>query len=326
MISTANRRARLFAIMTLAAALPSQLAVGSEVPEVEFSDVLGAAGVQRLSDLRGAALLVEFWATWCGPCKAQIPHLRNLHDKLAGDGLVVVAISDEALAKVQPFAEQNQMTYPIAIARNAMRDWGVRGIPHAFLIAPDGKVAWSGHPGTLTEATITPHLALAVSPLQRLTEQLAPVQDLLDLRQRGKALAMLGTLRKTDKLTELSAKRAAKVEQGMQAQLAALTARAAASKTPFTRALALQELAKDWAGTPAAATAREELQALAKDAGAEVAAAEHTLQAERLTAKREFEAATAAWQKVVETGSSEASKRATAALDKLRENRERGNR
>jgi len=101
-------------------------------------------------------LLMEFWATWCPPCRESIPHLNAIYDQYHPKGLSVVGISNEDAAKVQAFMRQVPMKYPVAL--DPQMRYGsalnVHAIPHAFLVNRAGKVVWDGHPMTLTEADI----------------------------------------------------------------------------------------------------------------------------------------------------------------------------
>ncbi|MBN2508129.1 MAG: TlpA family protein disulfide reductase [Verrucomicrobia bacterium] len=98
--------------------------------------------------------VVEFWATWCGPCKTSIPHLSELQKKLKDKGVVIVGISDEAPSKVRPYVERmgEKMSYTVACDDNRksfadyMGAYNQRGIPTAFVVGKDGKVIWVGHP------------------------------------------------------------------------------------------------------------------------------------------------------------------------------------
>ena len=98
--------------------------------------------------------VVEFWATWCGPCRQSIPHLNELQKKLKNKGVVVVGVSDEAPDTVKPFVKKMgvQMEYAVACddARqtyaNYMDAYGYNGIPTAFVVGKDGRVIWHGHP------------------------------------------------------------------------------------------------------------------------------------------------------------------------------------
>lgn len=108
-----------------------------------------------LAEARGKkVIVVEFWATWCGPCKVSIPHLTELQKKFANRGVVVIGVSDEEPSTVKPFVNEqgDKMNYTVAIDRNRatsaayMEKFGQNGIPHAFVIDKEGRIAWHGHP------------------------------------------------------------------------------------------------------------------------------------------------------------------------------------
>ncbi len=101
-----------------------------------------------LASLKGKVVVVEFWATWCGPCVAGIPHLNDLHKKHAGDGLVILSLTDQTGAPVEKFVDGkgDGMSYAVGLGSEAGAAYGVTGIPHAFLIGRDGKLIWHGHP------------------------------------------------------------------------------------------------------------------------------------------------------------------------------------
>jgi len=101
-----------------------------------------------------AVYVVEFWATWCGPCRVSIPHLTALQKKMKDKGVVVVGISDETPATVKPFVNQmaDKMDYTVACDKSAqtaaayLGAYGVNTIPTAFIVGKDGRVLWLGHP------------------------------------------------------------------------------------------------------------------------------------------------------------------------------------
>lgn len=108
-----------------------------------------------LADVKGKKIIVvEFWATWCGPCRTSIPHLTELQKKFADRGVVVIGVSDEDASKVRSFADQmgEKMDYTVAVDNNRrtsqgyMTAYGQNGIPHAFIVDLEGRVAWHGHP------------------------------------------------------------------------------------------------------------------------------------------------------------------------------------
>jgi cytochrome c biogenesis protein CcmG/thiol:disulfide interchange protein DsbE len=107
-------------------------------------------------DLTGKPLLVEFWATWCPPCRTSIPHLNEIYAKYKAKGLQIVGITDENEATVKKFQKQIPMDYNVAINTpgSIYEQFGIKAIPTAFLINKSGKIVWTGHPMDLTEGEI----------------------------------------------------------------------------------------------------------------------------------------------------------------------------
>jgi peroxiredoxin len=95
-----------------------------------------------LKDLKGKVVLVNFWATWCPPCRKEMPDLESFYRKFQDQGFVVLGISDEDVAKVAPFIEKNKYNYPILLdpGRKANQDFRVEGIPKSFLYDREGKL------------------------------------------------------------------------------------------------------------------------------------------------------------------------------------------
>jgi thiol-disulfide isomerase/thioredoxin len=97
--------------------------------------------------------VVEFWATWCPPCRASIPHLTEVQKRFKDKNVIVVGISDEKEETVTPFVKKmgSKMDYRVAIDQNRktatgyMEAYGINGIPHAFVVR-ETKVIWQGHP------------------------------------------------------------------------------------------------------------------------------------------------------------------------------------
>ena len=118
-----------------------------------------AAKLEFLGDkpaLTGQPLLIEFWATWCPPCRASIAHLNELNKQYHGRGLQIVGITGEDKAVVERFRERTPMDYAVALdADQALAtEFQVETIPQAWLLDKDGRVVWSGHPMELDEQTI----------------------------------------------------------------------------------------------------------------------------------------------------------------------------
>lgn len=96
----------------------------------------------KLSDFRGKVVLVNFWATWCPPCRKEMPDLDSLYAQFQPKGFVVLAISDEQMDKVAPFLKAHPVAYPILLdpGRKVNELFSVEGIPKSFVYDRDGKL------------------------------------------------------------------------------------------------------------------------------------------------------------------------------------------
>ena len=106
--------------------------------------------------------VVDFWATWCPPCRKNIPELTELQKRFAGNGVIIVGISDEQPAKVAEFvsAQGSGMDYHVAVdsSQRSMNNWhtafGATGIPHAFIVGTNGLIWWHDNPSGTLERTL----------------------------------------------------------------------------------------------------------------------------------------------------------------------------
>ena len=96
----------------------------------------------HLRDLQGKVVLVNFWATWCPPCRKEMPDLQSLYDKYKDQGFLVLAISDEETAKVSPFIAERKISYPVLLdpGRKVNDTFVVEGIPKSFVYDRNGKL------------------------------------------------------------------------------------------------------------------------------------------------------------------------------------------
>jgi thiol-disulfide isomerase/thioredoxin len=141
----------LLSLVGCAGSTPSR--VGQMAPEIAAGKWLNSPPL-TLAGLRGQVVVVEFWATWCGPCRQSIPHLKELNAKFSAKGLKLVSLTSEHPEAVEPFAKEMGMNYPIGIDSPTADSYGVQGIPHAVVVDKAGKIAWEGHPMSGLDAAI----------------------------------------------------------------------------------------------------------------------------------------------------------------------------
>jgi peroxiredoxin len=96
----------------------------------------------RLKNLRGKVVLVNFWATWCPPCRKEMPDLEELSHRFKDQGLVVLSVSDEDVGKVKPFIANGHFSYPVLLdpGGKIAERFHVHGIPKTFVYDRDGKL------------------------------------------------------------------------------------------------------------------------------------------------------------------------------------------
>ena len=109
----------------------------------DFTLPLIEGGQLRLSSYRGKVVLLDFWATWCVPCREQIPHFVELQQKYGDRGLQIIGVSmDDSADPVRPFVHQFRVNYPVVMGTADVGSayGGVLGLPIAFLLDREGRI------------------------------------------------------------------------------------------------------------------------------------------------------------------------------------------
>jgi thiol-disulfide isomerase/thioredoxin len=160
------------ALAVAASTAEAKLTVGDPAPKLQVAKWVQGDPVKAFDT--NHVYIVEFWATWCGPCRVSIPHLNELWQKFKGQGLIAIGqdVWEPDDSGVAPFVKKmgDQMTYRVALddksreTKGAMAaTWmdaaGQNGIPTAFVINRQGRIAWIGHPMGLDEKILESVLA-----------------------------------------------------------------------------------------------------------------------------------------------------------------------
>jgi peroxiredoxin len=117
------------------------LNVGDIAPD--FSYTLPDGSTQRLSDLRGQKVMVNFWATWCPPCMAEMPDIQQAYEQYHDEGFMVLAVNrNEELGQISTFAQEMGLSIPLVAdpAGNIGDAYGARNLPTTYFINTDGTI------------------------------------------------------------------------------------------------------------------------------------------------------------------------------------------
>ena len=119
------------------------LALMLAAPPLDLADAAGAR--HRLADYRGKVVLVNFWATWCEPCREEMPSIERLRNSLKGEPFEVLAVNlAEPLSRIEKFVAQLPLGFPLLRDRDgaAGKAWRAKLLPASFLIGRDGRIRY----------------------------------------------------------------------------------------------------------------------------------------------------------------------------------------
>ena len=115
--------------------------IGKLAPSFQLDDIDGKS--VSLSDFRGKPVLINFWATWCYPCRSEMPYIQQIYDEWSGQGLVVLAINiGESSSQVERFIQSYNLSFPVLldVAGNVAEQYNIRYIPRTYFIDGSGTI------------------------------------------------------------------------------------------------------------------------------------------------------------------------------------------
>lgn len=166
-----------------------ELVVGKPFPKLDFAAIDGSQ--VSISDMKGKVVVVEFWATWCGPCVKETPRMKAMYDKWHDKGLEIVGISlDSDRQKLQSYLAENGITWPQYFDGKRWdtvlsRRFGIRGVPTVVLIDREGNIVSRSLRGAELERTLTAMLSTDASEVAAAKAETARIEGIKTVTSHG---------------------------------------------------------------------------------------------------------------------------------------------
>ena len=144
-------------------------------PEFTLTDSTGAK--VKLSDYKGKVVLLNFWATWCGPCALEIPWFMEFEQQYKSKGFEVLGVSmdDDGWSAVKPYIAEHKMNYRVLLGNDSVSQLygGLDALPTTFILDRDGKVAFPAHVGLINKSEYVQEVESLLSDKQASTHSVA---------------------------------------------------------------------------------------------------------------------------------------------------------
>lgn len=277
--------AALVAVAT--ASVPAQGIIGQKAPEIAAQQWINSPPLS-IARLRGRIVVLCFWVTWSSSADEHLSRMMQMHRTYGPKGVVVIGLTDDPKARVEPTIRQEGVTCPIACSERCSRTFGARFFPTVCIVDTAGNLAWKGY---LSDAELDGAIRdqLAATPVQRLTERekavalamLEKVDAAIDKEQYTVAAALFAKVEGADTDTEVKAK-AGEIRTTLHAMAVGRLALAEGhveAKEYYEASVAFGEVAAMVPGTSLATEAKAGLKRLLANKEAAVVIAKHARRA-----------------------------------------------
>ena len=123
----------------------AELKVGEQAPEINARVWINTEAI-TLANSTKKIVVLEFWSTFCKPCVTLIPQLNQIHAKYKDKGVILLGLTNEPPGLIKSFVSDNKIDFCIGAGSLSAKEYEVKSLPQAFVVAPGGKIVWQGSP------------------------------------------------------------------------------------------------------------------------------------------------------------------------------------